>query len=59
MALRLETYICCKCGKPFTKWVGGIVMSPAEMELTLHPKCDACKLATGKALLRKCTKRSH
>lgn len=42
--LHFETYTCAKCGKTFTKAVGGIVMPPKEMELALHPVCDACKL---------------
>lgn len=41
--LRYETYICVKCGKPFTKAVGGVVMTPAQMALEAHPMCDACK----------------
>lgn len=40
-----KTYICVKCGKPFIKMVGGVAMSPKQMELELHPICDKCKLA--------------
>ena len=28
-------------------------MSPSEMELALHPKCDVCKLALEKIIFRK------
>lgn len=59
MALRLGTYVCCKCGKTFTKWVGGVVMGPAEMELVLHPKCNACKIAQAKATFQKGIKRPN
>lgn len=41
-----KIYTCVKCGKPFTKMVGGVVMSPKQMELELHPVCDICKLST-------------
>lgn len=40
----LKTYTCKKCGKQFVKNVGGVVMSPKEMELELRPICDRCKL---------------
>lgn len=42
--LEIKTYICQKCEKRFTKAVGGIVMSPNQMELEIHPVCDWCKL---------------
>ena len=42
--LRAERYTCVKCGKQFTKKVGGVVASPQEMELALRPVCDKCKL---------------
>lgn len=42
--LRFKTYACTKCGKQFQKAVGGVVLSPKEMELELCPVCDACKL---------------
>ena len=48
--LRLETYTCVKCGKRFTKMVGGIVASPEEAVLAVHPVCDKCKLATIKRM---------
>lgn len=41
-----KTYTCVKCGKKFTKSVGGVVASPREMELSIHPVCDKCKLKT-------------
>lgn len=44
--LQLKTFVCVKCGKTFTKAVGGVVMSPREMELELRPVCDRCKLNT-------------
>ena len=50
MALRLETYVCDRCGKPFQKWVGGVIMTPAEIELNIRPVCDNCKFAIGKAI---------
>ena len=31
-----KTYTCVKCGKKFTKSVGGVVASPREMELFIH-----------------------
>ena len=42
--LRFKTYTDTKCGKQFQKAVGGVVLSPKEMELELCPVCDACKL---------------
>lgn len=44
--LGFKTYTCVKCGKQFSKRVGGVVMSPSEMELALHPVCDQCKMKT-------------
>ena len=44
--LNMKTYVCVKCGKTFRKAVGGVVMSPKEMELELRPVCDRCKLNT-------------
>ena len=41
---RRECFICCKCGKPFYKWVGGIVTSEEEMIFRIHPICDECKV---------------
>lgn len=41
-----KTYTCVKCGKPFTKAVGGFVMSPEQMKLELQPICDRCKANT-------------
>ena len=43
--LRWTSYICVKCGKVFTKAVGGVIMSPKQMELEIHPVCDKCKLS--------------
>ena len=45
--LKYKTYTCIKCGEKFTKSVGGVVASPKEMELSIHPVCDKCKLKTG------------
>lgn len=42
--LKVKTYTCMKCGKPFTKAVGGVIMTPKQMELEMHPMCDKCKL---------------
>ncbi len=42
--LEIKTYTCQKCGEKFTKAVGGVVMSPKQMELEMHPVCDRCKL---------------
>lgn len=42
--LQFKTYTCVKCGKSFTAPVGGIVMSPRQMELETRPVCDKCKL---------------
>lgn len=50
--LRLETYTCVKCGKRFTKAVGGIVASQGEMILAVHPVCDKCKLTAVKKLFK-------
>lgn len=44
--LQSKTYTCVKCGKKFTKSVGGVVMTPKQMELETHPVCDRCKLNT-------------
>lgn len=41
-----KTYTCRKCGKRFSKMVGGIVMSPKEQKLETYPVCDKCKLNT-------------
>ena len=49
--LRFKTYNCTKCGKQFQKAVGGVVLSPKEMELELCPVCDACKLKKVAGLL--------
>ena len=44
--LRWKSYICVKCGKVFTKAVGGVVMvSPL-------PVCDKCKLDTVAGLFK-------
>lgn len=42
--LERKRYTCIKCGKTFTKMVGGIVVTPRERELELCPVCDKCKL---------------
>lgn len=42
--LHPKRYTCIKCGKQFTKMVGGVVQSPIELELNLRPVCDKCKL---------------
>lgn len=34
-------------------------MGPAEMELVLHPKCNACKIAQAKATFQKGIKRPN
>lgn len=44
--LQFKTYTCVKCGKQFTKAIGGVVMTPKEMELETRPICDKCKLST-------------
>ena len=49
--LEIKTYICRKCGKGFTKVVGGIVTSPKEMELAWNPVCDRCKLKKVKEIV--------
>ena len=43
--LETKKYTCQKCGKRFTKTVGGVVMSPKQMELEMYPVCDRYKLA--------------
>jgi len=45
-----KKYTCVKCGKQFTKMVGGVVQSPSERELDLYPVCDKCKLNKVKEL---------
>lgn len=50
--LQIKTYTCTKCGKSFTKAVGGIVASPEEAVLAVHPVCDKCKLAAVKQLFK-------
>ena len=57
MARSPKNYVCVKCGKPFTKWVGGIVMSPEEQQLMLRPVCDKCKAKSVGNLLKKLTGR--
>lgn len=42
--LEVKTYTCVKCGRTFTKAVGGFVMTPKQMELEMRPICDKCKL---------------
>lgn len=42
--LTFKTYTCAKCGKQFTKPTGGVIMTPPQMELELHPVCDQCKM---------------
>lgn len=49
--LEFKTYTCIKCGKQFTKSVGGVVMTPSQMELELHPVCDQCKLDAAKKVI--------
>lgn len=48
-----KIYICVKCGKPFTKWAGGAIMSPHQMELEVHPVCDKCKLNAAAGLFKR------
>ena len=43
MSLEFKTFTCKKCGKRFTKAVGGIVASPKQLELEWNPVCDQCK----------------
>ena len=50
--LRFETYTCVKCGKRFTKAVGGIAASPEKAVLAVHPVCDKCELAAVKKLFK-------
>lgn len=50
--LRFETYTCTKCGKSFTKAVGGIIASLEEAALAVHPVCDKCKLDAVKQLFK-------
>lgn len=57
MARSPKNYVCVKCGKPFTKWVGGIVMTPEEQQLMLRPVCDKCKAKSIGSLLKKFTGR--
>ena len=40
-----RTFTCIKCGKRFTKAVGGVVMCPQQMQLEIRPVCDKCKLS--------------
>lgn len=49
--LEFKTYTCRKCGKKFTKAVGGVVMSPEEMRLETCPVCDRCKLEAAKEVI--------
>jgi len=51
VVVRAERYTCVKCGKQFTKMVGGIVLSPGEWKLALYPVCDKCKLNKVKDIL--------
>lgn len=48
MSLEFKTFTCKKCGKRFTKAVGGIVASPKELELAWNPVCDRCQLGAVK-----------
>jgi len=49
--LHAKKYTCVKCGKQFTKMVGGVVQSPSGRELDLYPVCDKCKLDKVKNIL--------
>ena len=49
---RMKTYICRKCGMPFQKMVGGIILSDEEKELMHHPLCEACKARSADGALR-------
>ena len=51
MSLEIRTFICKKCGKTFRKAVGGVIMTPKEMELTLNPVCDQCKAESVKNVI--------
>ena len=51
MSLEIKTFICKKCGKTFRKAVGGVVMTPEAMELTLNPVCDKCKAESAKNVI--------
>jgi len=42
--LEFRTYTCIKCGKTFKKGVGGVVMTPKQMELEARLVCGLCKL---------------
>ena len=42
--LEIKTYTCQNCGDKFTQAVGGVVMSPTQMELEMHPVWERCKL---------------
>lgn len=50
--LEWKTYTCVKCGKQFTKTVGGVVMSPKQMQLEIRPVCDKCKLSAIAGILK-------
>jgi predicted ATP-dependent serine protease len=49
MAKSQKMFICKKCGRPFTKWIGGIILTPAEKRFLRNPVCDTCKAAANSA----------
>lgn len=51
MSLEFKTFTCKKCGKQFTKAVGGVIMSPKQLELEWNPVCDRCKLENVKKVI--------
>jgi RNase P subunit RPR2 len=51
--LRREIFICCKCGKPFYKSLGGIVTTNEDMMFRIHPICDECKAKNAISIAQK------
>lgn len=66
MEAYFRTFTCAKCGRKFTKMIGGFVLTPREVELKTTPVCDSCKeeqainmVMKGIYALMKTVKRKH
>lgn len=57
--LKYKTYTCIKCGIKFAKSMGGVVASPGEMELSIHPICVKCKLKTVVGIFQQRKRKSY
>ena len=51
--LRMKTYVCVKCSRPFQKYTGGVVANRDDLELAVRPVCDSCKRSDAEKYVRK------